>query len=115
MTSLDWFLLGLGTGVIATMLCMLSDIREQRRRAEAAQRALDVSLGFKADHSVVDPTPAQIDQLTLELGMIGIKVPGRDTAFFQSAVRKWVADINQDQPDNLAGYVGRVDLPEEGD
>lgn len=35
-------------------------------------------------------TPEKIDQLALELSMMGVKVPPRDTAFFQAAVRKWL-------------------------
>lgn len=35
-------------------------------------------------------TPEKIDQLALELGMMGVRVPARDTAFFQAAVRKWL-------------------------
>lgn len=36
-------------------------------------------------------TPEKIDQLALELSMMGVKVPPRDTAFFQAAVKKWLA------------------------
>lgn len=35
--------------------------------------------------------PEKIDQLALELSMMGVKVPPRDTAFFQAAVRKWLS------------------------
>jgi hypothetical protein len=35
--------------------------------------------------------PESIDRLALELAYIGIKVPPRDTAFFQAAVSKWLA------------------------
>lgn len=35
--------------------------------------------------------PEKIDQLALELAMMGVKVPPRDTAFFQAAVRKWLS------------------------
>lgn len=35
--------------------------------------------------------PEKIDQLALELAMMGVRVPPRDTAFFQAAVRKWLA------------------------
>lgn len=35
-------------------------------------------------------TPEKIDQLALELSMMGVKVPARDTAFFQAAVMKWL-------------------------
>jgi len=33
-----------------------------------------------------------IDALLLELGMIGVSVPGRDYAFFRAAVNKWLND-----------------------
>jgi hypothetical protein len=36
------------------------------------------------------PSPEKIDQLALELAMMGVKVPPRDTAFFQAAVSKWL-------------------------
>lgn len=35
--------------------------------------------------------PESVDRLALELSHIGIKVPPRDTAFFQAAVCKWLA------------------------
>jgi hypothetical protein len=35
--------------------------------------------------------PEKIDQLALELSMMGVKVPPRDTAFFQAAVGKWLS------------------------
>lgn len=34
--------------------------------------------------------PEKIDELVLELALMGVKVPARDTAFFQAAVRKWL-------------------------
>ncbi len=34
--------------------------------------------------------PEKIDQLALELAYMGVKVPPRDTAFFQACVRKWL-------------------------
>lgn len=37
--------------------------------------------------------PETIDRLALELSQIGIKVPGRDTAFFQAAVTKWLNSV----------------------
>lgn len=46
----------------------------------------------------MNPTPEQIDALAFELSTMGVHVPPRDTAFFQAAVRKWLA--------SLAGTVG---------
>lgn len=37
------------------------------------------------------PSPEKIDQLALELSMMGVHVPPRDTAFFQAAVSKWLS------------------------
>lgn len=39
----------------------------------------------------MNPTPEQIDALAFELHTMGVQVPPRDTAFFQAAVRKWLA------------------------
>lgn len=43
------------------------------------------------------PTPEQIDDLALELQMMGVRVPPRDTAFFQAAVRKWLEQIGAEK------------------
>lgn len=43
--------------------------------------------------SSLNPTPEQIDMLAARLGSMGVKVPGRDTAFFQAIVRQWLEEI----------------------
>lgn len=45
--------------------------------------------------------PESIDRLALELSHIGIKVPPRDTAFFQSAVSKWLASAQRIDIDGI--------------
>lgn len=39
------------------------------------------------------PSPEETDDLSLELNMMGVHIPPRDTAFFQAAVRKWMEKI----------------------
>lgn len=36
--------------------------------------------------------PEKIDELALALATMGVRVPGRDTAFFQAIVRRWLSD-----------------------
>ena len=52
--------------------------------------------------------PEIIDRLALELSQIGVKVPGRDTAFFQAAVTKW---LNSVQCDHKGRKYADVDDP----
>lgn len=35
--------------------------------------------------------PEKIDQLAFELGSMGVRIPSRDTAFFQAIVTKWLS------------------------
>jgi hypothetical protein len=44
------------------------------------------------------PTPEQIDTLAMRLGTIGVRVPGRDTAFFHAIVRQWLEEIGKEGP-----------------
>lgn len=43
--------------------------------------------------SMNTPTPEQIDQLATALATMGVRVPPRDTAFFQAIVQQWVASL----------------------
>lgn len=45
--------------------------------------------------SNMNPTPEQIDRLAFNLGSMGVKVPARDTAFFQAIVRQWLEEIGK--------------------
>lgn len=36
-------------------------------------------------------SPERIDKLAASLATIGVRVPGRDTAFFQAVVRQWLS------------------------
>lgn len=56
----------------------------EQKRAQKQQE--EDSAKFRALHA-----PEKIDQLALELAMMGVKVPPRDTAFFQAAVMKWLS------------------------
>lgn len=57
----------------------IADRREQKQQKEDAAKYRALQL------------PEKIDQLALELAMMGVRVPPRDTAFFQAAVQKWLA------------------------
>lgn len=57
----------------------IADRREQKQQKEDAAKYRALQL------------PEKIDQLVLELAMMGVRVPARDTAFFQAAVQKWLA------------------------
>lgn len=44
---------------------------------------------------MITPTPEQIDRLAFNLGSMGVKVPARDTAFFQAIVRQWLEEVGK--------------------
>jgi hypothetical protein len=58
----------------------------------------------------ITPTPEQIDALAFELHTMGVQVPPRDTAFFQAAVRKWLASLNSGWQDMGSFPSDRDDL-----
>lgn len=56
--------------------------------SEHAARKRDAEDAAKYRHL---NSPEYIDQLALALSMMGVKVPARDTAFFQAAVQQWLS------------------------